>query len=258
MKKHLFEINAITCTGNVRKNNEDNFFVNGYYLSPDRANSGTVYFKKTCDPFVAGICDGMGGARFGERAALIAASNFYNCIQRFENPLRSEGIIECVADVSRLVFEQLPNSGTTFAAVYAFNNRLTAVNVGDSRIYIFSNGKLKQVSKDHTLAQIQIDAGLLTRDQARESNLRYGLTQYLGMNSDEMIFAPNIYILNRIGPEDFILICSDGLTDFVDDGRIEKILSENVSLKNKTEMLIKAALNNNGQDNVTVMTIKIN
>lgn len=77
MKEQSFEINAITNTGKVRKNNEDNFFVNDFFLSYAQTNSGAGYQEETDLPFVAGICDGMGGESSGEEAAFIAASNFY-------------------------------------------------------------------------------------------------------------------------------------------------------------------------------------
>ena len=103
---------------------------------------------------------------------------------------------------------------------------------------------------------MQVEAGLITQKHAKESNLRHALTQFLGIPSDEMLLDPNFNVLDRLDSEDIVLICSDGLTDMVEDNQIESILSEKASVKSKTEKLIKTALDNGGKDNVTVMTIK--
>lgn len=242
--------------GKVRKNNEDNFFVNDFFLSYAQTNSGANYQKEIDIPFVAGISDGMGGESFGEEAAFITASNFYKCFEKFRKPLCNDDIKLCIKGINQIICNQKPKSGATLATVYIHDKKITAVSIGDSRIYLYSKGKLKQISKDYTLAQMQVDAGLITQKQAKESNLRHGLTQFLGIPSDEMSLDPDFNVLDRIDSEDIILICSDGLSDMVDDDQIEAVLSEKVSVKSKTEKLIKTALDNGGKDNVTVMTIK--
>ncbi len=242
--------------GKVRKNNEDNFFVNDFFLSYAQTNSGASYQTETDLPFVAGISDGMGGESFGEEAAFITASSIYKCLQKFCKPLSNDDIKECIKEINQIISTQKPKSGATLAMVYAYDKKITAVSIGDSRIYLCSNGQLKQISKDHTLAQMQVDAGLITQEQARESHLRHGLTQFLGIPSDEMALTPDFNVLDNISPKDTILICSDGLTDMVDDSQIECMLSENLSVKDKTEKLLKTALDNGGKDNITVMTIK--
>lgn len=256
MKKQSFEINAITNKGKVRKNNEDNFFVNDFFLSYAQTNSGASYQNEIDIPFVAGISDGMGGENFGEEAAFITASNFYKCFQKFHKPLNNDSIKECIKEINQTICIQKPKSGATLAMIYACDKIITAVSIGDSRIYLYSKGILKQISKDHTLAQMQVDAGLITQEQARTSNLRHGLTQFLGTPSDEMSLDPDFNALDRFDSDDIILICSDGLTDMVNEIQIERILSEKTSVKNKTEKLVNTALNNGGKDNITVMTIK--
>ncbi len=256
MKKQLFEINAITNIGKIRKNNEDNFFVNDFFLSYAQTNSGTRYQQEIDIPFVAGISDGMGGESFGEEAAFITASSLYKCFQRYNKPLNNNNIKDCIDEINRNICTQKFKLGATLAMVYVYGKKITAVSIGDSRIYLYSKGQLKQISKDHTLAQIQVDAGLITRKQAKESNLRFGLTQFLGIPPEEMRLEPDFNVLDDINSEDIILICSDGLTEMVDDNLIENILSEKTSAKNKTEKLINTALDNGGKDNVTVMTIQ--
>lgn len=256
MKKQSFEINAITDIGKIRKNNEDNFFVNDFFISYAQANSGASYQKELDEPFIAGISDGMGGESCGEEASFITASSFCECFRNFQNTLSDGYIKECIKEINQSICLQKPKSGTTLAMIYVYGKKITAVSIGDSRIYIYSKGQLKQISKDHTLAQMQIDAGLITPEQARESKLRYGLTQFLGIPPEEMSLEPDFNVLDDINSEDIILVCSDGLTDMVDDKPIENILSENTSVKNKTEKLINMALNNGGKDNVTVMTIQ--
>lgn len=256
MKKQSYEINAVTDKGNVRKNNEDNFFVNDFFLSYAQSDSGADYHNETAVPFVAGISDGMGGENFGEEAAFITASSIYKCLRQFKNPLSIDDIRACIEKINRRICNQTPDSGATLAMIYVYDQKITAVSVGDSRIYLYSEGRLKQISKDHTLAQLQVEAGLITSEQAKKSKLRHGLTQFLGIPHNEMIIDPDFYILDRTKADDIILICSDGLTDMVDDSQIEAVLSEKISLERKTEKLIETALKNGGKDNVTVMTVK--
>lgn len=256
MKNNIFEINAITDKGKTRKNNEDNFFVNDYFLSYSQSDSGACFHEETAAPFVAGISDGMGGEKSGEEAAFIAASSFYKNCRQFGHPLSTDNIRQCIDEINRTICICKPKSGATLVMLYACGEKITAVSVGDSRIYRYSNGRLSQISTDHTIAQMQVDMHLITKEQAKESQLRHSLTQFLGIPPEEMILEPDFSVIDITDSEDIFLLCSDGLTEMVDDGQIEKILSADAPLKIRTENLVKAALDNGGKDNITVMTIK--
>lgn len=256
MSRQLFEISAATSVGKVRENNEDNFFVNDFYLSPFEANSGAHYRKIEQAPFLAGVSDGMGGENQGEEAAFIVASSFARFRQDFPVPMKNTDIKEFIKRTNREICIEKPDAGATIAMVYADDKQVKAVSVGDSRIYLYSKGKLRQISKDHTLAQMYIDSGLLTPEQAKKSNLHKGLMQYLGTPSDKTPITPDFYAMDMLLPEDILLLCSDGLTDMLEDSEIEKVLKKKISVSEMVEELEKMALSNGGRDNVTVMIIK--
>ncbi len=256
LKNLAFEVNAITDKGCVRNNNEDNFFVNGFYLMRGKPDNGFCYKETLFAPFCAGVSDGMGGEKCGEEASLIAAGGFDNFIRSYQNKVDEAALRDCVAFLNRKVFKGAPKSGATVSAVYAAEDKIYAVSLGDSRIYLLSDGKFSQISTDHTLAQLQVAAGVMSAEEAKTSNLRHGLTQFLGTDPDEMIIEPSISVIDGLSDGDIILICSDGLYDMLDDDEIKSILSAGSELKKATKKLVDVALKRGGKDNITVMTVK--
>ncbi len=167
MKNQKFEINAAANVGKIRNHNKDNFFINNFSLTFEQANNGYSFDKAVATPFVAGISDGMGGEKLGEEASAIISSCLYEFINKYQSPLSNSGIKECIKKINDKVCNDAPKSGATLAMIYVYDQKITAVSIGDSRIYIYSNNKLKQISKDHTLAQFQVDAGILTPEAAK-------------------------------------------------------------------------------------------
>lgn len=257
MKNLEFEVSAITNKGNHRKQNEDNFFINNSFLSAVMADKGMKISKTLYSPFAAGISDGMGGEKFGKAASAIVAENFYDCLYNSVFRDDKEILNESIKHINTKVCNSVPDSGATLAAIYANRKKITAVSVGDSRIYLYKNGNLKQLTTDHTFAQMQIDAGLITKEQAETSRLRHVLTQHIGISPHEMVIEPDIFEIEDISSDDTILICSDGFYDSVRESEIKKILSLCCDSGATAEILMDCALKKSGKDNITVMVIKV-
>lgn len=257
MNNFKLEISAITDIGNTRKHNEDNFFVNDFFVSFSQANNGFCFHETLYSPLVAGISDGMGGEKSGEEASLTVASNCYKNIRKNNDDDCKNKLLNCILTLNQKVCNSIPNSGATLAMVYAHDKKITAASIGDSRIYLYSKGVLNLLTTDHTMAQFHIDSGLMSKKQAKESKLRHILTQHIGIPSDEMIIEPTVFEIENLADGDCILICSDGLTDVTEDSEIEQIFSKNSDVTPISEQLVSCALNNSSTDNITVMVIKI-
>jgi serine/threonine protein phosphatase PrpC len=255
-----------TDSGLVRPNNEDTFLIKpemGFCL----------------------VADGMGGAAAGELASRMfsetALEVFMKAQRRSETKIqdqvptntdnsadatiiRSEtGILKQVQTAFILANERILNHvketpqnegmGCT-AELIAFSDENFALgHIGDSRTYRIQNGQLKQLTKDHSHVQDQIDQGLISPEEARNHSLRKVITRAVGVEErcDLDILRGKTY------SGDLFLLCSDGLTDMVDDNLIRKILSLPMDLPQKAEKLVEMAKSAGGRDNVTVVLCEI-
>lgn len=256
MNNFRVEISAITNKGSYRKHNQDNFFINDSFLSFSQADNGTTLNKIPAFPVVAGISDGMGGENAGEEASLIVASNIFKCILKSNIYNISEKLRKCIKEINKKVCENVPGSGATLAMIYADGKKITAASIGDSRIYLYKNGILRQMSTDHTLAQMQAEAGLMSKEQAKESKLRHVLTQHIGISPLEMVIDPDVFEIENFSSDDAILICSDGFTDSAEEKDVENIFSLNCNASSAAAKLMAFALSKEKKDNITVMVIK--
>jgi protein phosphatase len=139
--------------------------------------------------------------------------------------------------------------GCTGEMVVFTDDRYVVGHVGDSRIYLFRGGRLRQVTKDHSFVQEQVDRGLLTLEQARVHALRHMILRALGIDD---ALAVDLFSGKAL-PDDLFLLCSDGLTDMVGDQLIEERLASDLSLGEKAEILVRDACDAGGRDNVTVV-----
>jgi serine/threonine protein phosphatase PrpC len=144
----------------------------------------------------------------------------------------------------------LRGMGTTLTAVRSFGRDLLITHVGDSRAYLLRAGGLHRLTRDHTYAQLLIDTGQLAPGDAAVSRHRHVLTNALGGSSaDVQVDTDRL----QLEDGDRVLLCSDGLTDLVDDGAIANILQEATGSSGACERLVQRALDNGGRDNVTVI-----
>ncbi|MBQ8014806.1 MAG: protein phosphatase 2C domain-containing protein [Clostridia bacterium] len=165
MKKLRANVCAVTHAGRIRRENEDNYNLNGRMTSTGDLRKGSAFVQSMTEPFHLSVCDGMGGESYGELASGIAvetiaahASNVYESGEDF-----SFAISNCLDDANSRICAEInargKRMGTTLAAIYAVKGKIICVNIGDTRVYHYSKGVLEQISFDHTHAQTIVDAG---------------------------------------------------------------------------------------------------
>ncbi len=255
------ESSVISHVGRIRKNNEDNFFFNGFFRQETLEDFFVKMQKLNEKRFVYAVCDGMGGEEYGEVASMCAVSVMEifkknewsdNLIKEYIDKVRKEMINKGSGHMAQRM-------GTTLALLYMQDDKAHIANMGDSRIYLYRNNKLLQLSKDHTQASLLVDNGLLMPDKVCSHKSSHILTRYLGIENE--ITEKDVYQAEEIKlcKRDVFLLCSDGLTDMVTDEQIEKILNKpNIrSTQKVAEELCKSALIAGGKDNITCLIVKI-
>lgn len=219
------------------------------------------------------LADGMGGYNAGEVASLIAIQVMSEMmraqIEATPPHVQAAGSMWSVAHEMMLLAIDRANSmiyqtavahpqcagmGTTVLAALFYNNRVTVAHIGDSRLYRYREGQLEQLTRDHSLLQERIDAGLISREESRYAPDRNLLTRALGI-------AP--YVETEIQefdvrPDDLYLACSDGLTDMLDDESIARLLGMlSVDLDLTAQNLIEQANIMGGRDNISVLLTRV-
>ena len=222
-----------------RKNNEDAFVI----LPSQR---------------FAAVADGMGGAAAGEVASRIFVDTVREYFLRLD-PTSEDDVNTTIREAflqgnARIVHNakstpEYEGMGCTAELIGFFEDRYVVGHVGDSRTYLFRDGELRQITKDHSLVQHQVDQGLISDEEARNHSMKNIVLRALGID----LSLPLDIVRGRVLPRDIFLLCSDGLTDMLQDGEISVILSRSNSLAEKVDMLINDAITAGGKDNVTVV-----
>ncbi|RIX40754.1 MAG: Stp1/IreP family PP2C-type Ser/Thr phosphatase [Rhodocyclales bacterium GT-UBC] len=242
-----------TDPGLVRSHNEDAVFAD--------AETG-----------LAVLADGMGGYKAGEVASGMAtamlARTLGNLLAKKEGGRFSYSpsmdvahhLAEEIATVNSAIFNAAASQsryagmGTTLVVACYVDNALVVAHLGDSRLYRLRENRFEQLTRDHSLLQEQIDCGMISVDEARFSNNRNLVTRALGVDP---VVEPEIH-QHDVQVGDTYLICSDGLTDMVDDDEIAltvQTLNENLLLA--ADQLIHLANDNGGRDNISVILVKV-
>lgn len=248
------QIVSITDPGRVRGHNED--------CVESRPELGIVV-----------LADGMGGYNAGEVASgmatsLIAAGLAEAWTHDHLHVLDREGAIalsqkilqEQVSRANAAIYEAAQNDpqcagmGTTLVAGIFFDNFLTVGHIGDSRLYRMRDDALEQVTRDHSLLQEQIDSGLISKEEARQSHNKNLVTRALGIDPE---VEAEIHSYN-VSEGDIFLLCSDGLNDMIEDEEIQMtLIALRSNLDLTAQQLIQAANDAGGRDNVSVMLVKV-
>lgn len=208
------------------------------------------------------VADGLGGAAAGDLASHIFSETTKSVFQHLK--IRSEKeIIERVQNVFRLANENIIDHtrknpshrgmGCTAELMAFSDDRFVLGHVGDSRTYRLRKGILKQLTQDHSLVQDRVNKGVLSKEDARKHPLRNIVLQAVGVNRQIALDL----VRGKMHPEDQFLLCSDGLTDMVEDTLIQTTLSTNMTLEQKSDHLLEMALTAGGIDNITVVLVKI-
>lgn len=215
-------------------------------------NEDTYYSDATLGLWL--VADGMGGHEFGEVASALARDAVVREVsagRSLTDAIRSAD--EDIIRQSRRRADSLP-MGTTVVALRVLENRFELAWVGDSRAYLW-NGQLRQLSSDHSYVQELIDQGAITPEQARSHPHRNVVTQALGVTDPESLKVETIS--GELRPGFQILLCSDGLTEEVDDATIAATLAQTeLSAQECVDTLVSCALDGGGSDNVTVVLLR--
>jgi PPM family protein phosphatase len=204
------------------------------------------------------LSDGMGGASAGE----IASRYFIDTVGEVftnQNHATEERLCTLVQEAFRLSNQRIINHATehpddqgmgcTGELLIFHADRYLIGHVGDSRIYLFRKGKLRQITKDHSLVQLQVDQGIITSEEAKNHPMKNIILRALG---SDPILSLDI-VKGTAQPNDMFLLCSDGLSDMVDDTEIQNCLAARQSVEYKVQCLINAANSAGGKDNITVI-----
>lgn len=252
------KLNAVVLCGPglVRRQNQDNFYLNGSYRGQVDLSSNLIG-KISCDESaVFAVADGMGGEKHGELASLETV----RCLRQAQRNGQTD-LVSVISDANEKVCGLIESYGgdrigTTFVGCVFSPGGARITNIGDSRAYLFSKGRLEKVSRDHTVIQQLLDFGIIDELKAKTHPSRHKITQHIGLFSDELIIEPYTKDI-QLEAGDIILLCSDGLTDMVDDTAIAGILGATGNFDKKAEALFKNALYNGGKDNTTVLLIEV-
>ena len=238
---------SLTDRGRVRKQNQDACS----YLQFELGDGTEI--------LAAVVCDGMGGAKAGNIASEIAVETFMEELRKdFYAPSVTDVQMLCaVKTANRLIYEKAQSDpdyegmGTTLVAAVTDGSHVTVANVGDSRCYLLRDGKLEQVTEDHSMVMEMVKAGIITREQMRTHPMRNVITRAVG--TDRIIQVDSDELERREG--DVWLICSDGLHGLVDEETIKSVL-EDTDLEQAADRLMQLALEEGGGDNISLVLIR--
>lgn len=204
------------------------------------------------------VADGMGGAAAGEVASKIFAETAVEVFSETERGAEKE-TLELIQRVFQLANErilkrasqnpQYEGMGCTAELMTFSNQKYLLGHVGDSRTYLLREGQLRRLTRDHSFVQDQMDRNLITPAEAKRHSLRHVILRAVGVHETLAVDL----IRGRSLPGDLFLLCSDGLTDMVEDITIEDILSLSLDLPLKGEKLIELAKSAGGYDNITLI-----
>jgi len=213
------------------------------------------------DIALAILADGMGGHRGGEMASAITVSTILELIthEAIKHSTADRLLHSAITQANKNVYDSSKTNphyrgmGTTIVAVLFYDNCFTVAHVGDSRLYRLRDAQLKQITRDHSFVQEQIELGLHTEEQARKSPNRNLITRAIGIDNDVQIDIKK----DTAMPGDIYLLCSDGVNDMLDDDLIKTTLIDYCDDLEKTASeIIKLANEKGGKDNISVLLAK--
>ena len=234
--------------GCVRKQNQDSYHI-------EQIDKNTL---------LGIVCDGMGGAKSGNIASTLAVDVFVQEIRRcYKSSMDQEKIDQMLMSAAKLAnftvydqslqIEEFDGMGTTLVAVLIKGRKATVINVGDSRAYGIDEDGIHQITKDHSLVQMMVDKGELTPERAKTYPGKNFITRAIGT---EPIIISDLFHRN-LAKGDFILLCSDGLSNMMDDQEILFEVVHGVNKQHCCQRLLNIAQNRGAPDNVTSVLIMI-
>ena len=242
-----FEYSGGTDKGRVREQNQDRWFADaqqGIYL----------------------VADGMGGTSHGELASRAVVEVLprlvgqrMHKIARLDDPSAADRLQQAVADMSDYLYDEakqhsrLGSMGSTVVLALVHDGHALIAHLGDSRAYLLRQGRLERLTKDHNVAQILVESGEISADEAVDHPTRSRLTRFVGMEADAL---PDVRLV-KLEPGDQLLLCSDGLYTMVTTGQMEATLMESRTAANARDRLISAANEAGGTDNIAALIVAV-
>lgn len=252
--KGKFRCVGMTDTGQVREHNEDTIGTDG-------------------DIGLVALADGMGGYKAGEVASGIAVRTVMGLVREAvdredltrpdpDRGLSRPGILlrDAVQRANKLIYQtartqaNCDGMGTTVVAGLFFDDRLTVAHVGDSRLYRYRSGRLEQVTRDHSLLQELVDRGFYTPEEAQRAAQKNYVTRALGVEPAVDVDVTEV----PVQKDDLYLLCSDGLSDMVEDDDIELTINTfGANLETLAKQLVLLSNDAGGRDNVSVVLVRV-
>ena len=247
-KNKGFEMCSLSDIGKKRENNEDSFL----YAEIERENGSHAY--------LLAVADGMGGHLGGE----VASRRVVDMLREFfTSNLVGDNIPlllkKAITDANRSIHDmscktpEFRGMGSTCTAVVCAEGRAYIAHVGDSRAYLVRRGDVRKITKDHTVAERMVESGIITAEEAKVCPERNALLRAVGpRNEVEVDLMPAIDIMSG----DILVLCSDGLTEFVEEDEVGNIVTLFPPSK-ACDMLVNIANKRGGTDNITVQVVRI-
>ncbi|MBQ9929844.1 MAG: Stp1/IreP family PP2C-type Ser/Thr phosphatase [Oscillospiraceae bacterium] len=239
---------GITDPGCVRTQNQDTYLIE----------------KLDRDSVLCIVCDGMGGAKSGNVASTLAAEVFVEEVRQIFTPgMDPDDVEQMMRRAVKLAnftvydqamqLEEFSGMGTTLVALLVQDQEVTIVNVGDSRAYLVSSSGIRKLTTDHSVVQMMVDRGELTPEQARNYPGKNYITRAIG---PETVAECDVFHLD-VQRGDCLLLCSDGLSNMVDDQEILFEVVHGTNKENCCQRLLDIAKNRGAPDNVTGVLVLI-
>lgn len=228
---------GISKTGLVRQRNEDRFYAQGPLLI---------------------VADGMGGYTGGEYASTMVVDTIVEVVNK-ATEISTEVLENAILKANRMVYEksqsykELEGMGTTAVVAYVQEDTLYWAHVGDSRLYLYGQEGLHRMTKDHSMVQQLVEAGTITEDEVIHHPKRNMLTRAIGVYETVEVDTGVV----EVHQNDRILLCSDGLSGYIEESKIEQVLSEENNESRALEDLVHLVYDAGARDNVTIVLGRI-
>lgn len=264
------KVYAFSHIGNSRNNHEDNYLLGGEYLSFEQVNAMSVQRKLVTVSVVlpndccVAVSDGMGGYEGGEIASLMTvkylSTNYDEVIEGTKKDKKN--IVSFITKLNNYVcseakkLAETASMGATLCGIVSLGDSIYCFNVGDSRLYKYSDRTLTQITVDNTEGQRLLDLGLLSADEVKDFPKKKAIYKYIG-KATELI--PDVYEIKKLSKGDLLLLCSDGLSDVLTREEIQDVLSkQNIVTEDKGKFLTEMAVERNmgAGDNITLIIME--
>jgi protein phosphatase len=234
---------ALSDVGRKREHNEDSFLV--------RPETGLF-----------AVADGMGGHQAGEKASRMALETLSDVLKPPGESADREDVLSRLRDATQAagaaIYDaaqadpELQGMGTTLTSLWFHGGRVYLAHVGDSRAYLFRDGRTQQLSDDHSWVSEQVRAGMMTEEEAKESKFRHIITRSVGFEREVLVDGAAI----PVQAGDCYLLCSDGLSNYVDAEEIGRMLTSRF-YRDVPRLLVETANDRGGDDNITVILMHL-